>query len=72
MGDILSTGIPIHVHICGSEQVNLLKTPSLSEIKATLPWKDEVKELYIHNYGLKFESSSNECNHLLFELCQDD
>ena len=60
MGDHLSQGVSINTHICGNEEVYLLKTTK-SVIIETLPLNSESKAISIGENGFSFKSSDYEC-----------
>ena len=60
MGDLLSSGIPLNVHVCGNEEVKLTKTTK-SMITETLSLNTEFKVLNINDYGFSFKSSDDKC-----------
>ena len=59
MGDQLSHGVSINVHICGNEEVQLLKTTKSVIITETLPLNSESKTISIGENGFSFKSSDD-------------
>ena len=60
----------MQIHVCGNEEVRLIKTSMYREIKSVNPPSpgQELK-YFISDHGLMFESSSKQCKSLLYELC---